>query len=733
MRLIIASNRLPVTVVEQNDRLQFKESAGGLISGLKSYLDSLGQSASEPTEYIWVGWPGSTIPESSVSRVREILGSEGHSYPVFLSNIAMDKFYHGFCNKTIWPLFHYFPSYAEHEPTYWESYRTVNEAFCRAILEIVQPDDIIWIHDYHLMLLPKLLRTRLPQQAIGFFLHIPFPSFEIYRLLPLTWRREILEGLLGADLLGFHTHDYTQYFLRCVLRIIGHEHHIGQIITEDRVIRADTFPMGIDFQKYRQTALTPVVQAEKSAYKQAMKDVKVILSIDRLDYTKGILNRLLGYEIFLKNYPQWREKVVLFLVVVPSRIGVTQYQNMKNDIDKAVGRINGRFATVGWTPIKYQYRSLALEPLSATYGVSDIILVTPLRDGMNLIAKEYIASRPDGKGVLILSEMAGAAKELREAIIMNPNNAEEIAAAISEALEMPENEQMQRNSVMQNRLERHNITRWAEDFIKILLQVKGTQKQFDSRILRRTSGEKLVSDYKSSRRRLIFLDYDGTLVPFAARPEMAAPDRGLLNTLQSLAREPKNDVVLITGRDRNHLQRWFRDIPLNLVTEHGAWLKEKDGEWKTPIPLNNDWKTSLLPILETYADRLPGVFIEEKEFSIAWHYRNSDPEQGDSLAKELFDNLVNLTANINVQILQGKKVLEVRNAGINKGTIVPYWVARDNFDFIMAVGDDLTDEDLFRALPEAAYSIRVGITQSFAKYNLHNYREARDLIEGMIR
>ncbi|SYZ74741.1 Bifunctional trehalose-6-phosphate synthase/phosphatase (Includes: Alpha,alpha-trehalose-phosphate synthase (UDP-forming); Trehalose-6-phosphate phosphatase) [Candidatus Zixiibacteriota bacterium] len=733
MRLIIASNRLPVTVLEQNGRLQYKESAGGLISGLRSYLDSLGKNPSGPTEYIWIGWPGGTISEPSMPKVRERLRSENNSYPVFLSNVAMDKFYHGFCNKTIWPLFHYFPTYAEHEPEYWESYRIVNEAFCRAILEVVQPDDVVWIHDYHLMLLPKLLRERLPQLAIGFFLHIPFPSFEIYRLLPPSWRREILEGLLGADLLGFHTHDYTQYFLRCVLRIIGHEPQIGRIITEDRVIRADTFPMGIDFQKYRETALSSEVQTEKTAFRQAMKDAKVILSIDRLDYSKGIINRLLGYEIFLKNYPQWREKVVLLLVVVPSRIGVVQYQNMKNDIDKAVGKINGRFGTVSWTPINYLYRSLPLEPLLATYGVSDIILVTPLRDGMNLIAKEYIASRTDGKGVLILSEMAGAAKELREAIIMNPNNAEEIAAAISEALDMPESEQVRRNSIMQHRLARYDITRWAEEFIKTLFQVKETQKQFDARLLRRTAGEKLVGDYKSGRRRLIFLDYDGTLVPFAASPEMAAPDQQLLNSLRSLTGESKNEVVLITGRDRNHLEKWFSDIPLNLATEHGAWLKEKDGDWKTPMPLNNDWKIWLLPILETYADRLPGAFIEEKEFSIAWHYRNSDPEQSGSLANELLDDLINLTANINVQILQGKKVLEVRNAGINKGSIVPYWINKDNFDFIMAIGDDWTDEDLFRALPETAYSIRVGMTQSFAKFNLHNYREVRELIEGMIK
>ena len=274
-RLIIVSNRLPFTVVEKEDKLRFQDSAGGLVSGLKTYLETLKSSSFAKSEYIWIGSPGNTVKDKLKEQIRSKALSEFKSYPVFPTKKTMEKFYHGFCNKLLWPLFHYFPSYAEYNEDFWTNYKSVNETFCNAILDIIKPGDIVWIHDYHLMLLPKLLREKMPDATIGFFLHTPFPSYEIFRLLPRKWSKEILEGLLGADLLGFHTPDYTQYFLRCVLRILGHEHNMGQIVVQNRIVKADTFPIGIDFKKFNNAAGIPEIQNQVNKLKRTFANFKV--------------------------------------------------------------------------------------------------------------------------------------------------------------------------------------------------------------------------------------------------------------------------------------------------------------------------------------------------------------------------------------------------------------------------------------------------------------------------
>ncbi|MGE5809912.1 MAG: bifunctional alpha,alpha-trehalose-phosphate synthase (UDP-forming)/trehalose-phosphatase [Ignavibacteria bacterium] len=470
MRLLIVSNRLPITIEKKEGKLSLKESSGGLVSGLSSYLDSLkGSSFPSKTEYVWIGWPGIEIEEKIQAELKLKILNEYRSYPVFLPESLMENFYEGFCNNTIWPLFHYFPSYAFYEAEYWYSYNRVNEKFLESILGILKPDDLIWIHDYHLMLLPKLIREKKPDAHIGFFLHIPFPAYEIFSLLPSQWRVKILEGLLGADLIGFHTEDYTVYFQRCVQRILMNESADGNILHDSRVIKVRTFPMGIDFQKFQNSFGSSEVQGNVKKFRHTLKFEKIILSIDRLDYTKGILNRLQGYEIFLQNNPGWIEKIILILRVIPSRIGVKHYRKMKKQIDEFVGRINGKFGSISWAPISYQYGFLPFNPLVALYSISDVILVTPLRDGMNLISKEYIACRIDKTGVLILSEMAGSSKELTESIIINPNNKEEIAEAISNALIMSVREQIRRIKIMQLNLKNFDVVKWADDFIRELI------------------------------------------------------------------------------------------------------------------------------------------------------------------------------------------------------------------------------------------------------------------------
>jgi trehalose 6-phosphate synthase/phosphatase len=718
-------------VVEENHVLEFKESVGGLATGLSSYVNSLMKNPSEDVDYLWVGWPGINLPEERRQQMASLLENDFSCYPVFLSGQVIDKFYHGLCNKTIWPLFHYFPSLTSYDEELWSNYKQVNRIFCEVLSKILLPGDVLWIHDYHFMLLPGMIRQRFPDIPIGFFLHIPFPSFELFRILPSDWRKQILTGLLGANLIGFHTYDYTLHFLRCAQRILGLENNLGQMVFQGRMIKAETFPMGISFRKFRDSSSKPEVRKEIESLKVSFHGMKTILSVDRLDYTKGIAKRLQGYEEFLNRHHHWHGRVTLILAVVPSRIKVEHYQQMKRQIDEKVGEINGKFGNINWTPILYSYRYLPESQLLALYNICDVALITPLRDGMNLVAKEFVSCKSDNKGVLILSEMAGASKETVEAIIINPNYVGEIASALAEALEMPEDEQIRRNQRMQTRLSRYDIDRWADDFIQSLRSVVEDQRSMEIKLLGKEQRKALIKSFKNASKRLIFSDYDGTLVPFAEHPHLAKPDKRLYGLLEKLTTDARTDFVLISGRSKDTLQEWFGKNKIGLVAEHGVWIKRKDGEWLNPKNLKKSWMSKILPILEVYTDRMPGSFVETKEFSLVWHFRMADPEIASLKAKELVDDLVNFTANIDVQILPGNKIIEVRNAGINKGDASLHWINKGEYDFIMAIGDDLTDEDLFRAMPESAYSIKVGSDKSQAKFIIKSNNDVLDLLEEM--
>ena len=723
-RLLIVSNRLPVTIQKKKDQLYFKQSVGGLATGLGSFYKSFNSK--------WVGWCGITSEKISLEEKKNIeakLEKEFSSYSVFLSRRQVDLYYGEFCNKTLWPLLHGFTQYATYDKTSWETYKKVNELFANTVLNIAEPEDMVWVHDYHLMLLPKLLKEKHPNTAVGFFLHTPFPSPDVFRLLP--WREEILDGLLEADLLGFHTYSYVQNFLATVRRLIGLNHTLGKIIVGDHLAKVDSFPIGIDYKLFANAEAKPKVQTSIKKLSTRLGKTKKILSIDRLDYTKGVLHRLNGFDLFLKNYPEYKGKVTLVLVAVPSRTKVQRYQTLKRKVDEFVGKINGDHGTLGWTPIQYIYHSLQFHSLLALYRISDVAMVTPLADGMNLIAKEYIATKTDGKGVLILSEMAGAVEELREAIVVNPNNVEEIAEALKKALSMPEAEQISRNRTMQERLQSYDIKAWADDFINNLSQVKKNQDELRAKVLGDKTKSKIISDYLRSKTRLIFLDYDGTLVPFAATPEAAKPNAELLSLLTALAQDDANEVVIISGRNKESLGEFFKDTNIGLVAEHGAWIRDKTGNWTIAGNFNTDWKEIVKPILNRYKTRTPGALVEEKDFSLVWHYRKVDPELAWVRVSELKETLYFLTANLKVDVAEGNKIVEVKNAGINKGQAAMNWISKKKWDFMLAIGDDLTDEDLFRELPENAYSIKVGLAPSRAKLRFKTQGEVIPFLKTM--
>jgi trehalose 6-phosphate synthase/phosphatase len=731
MRLIIVSNRAPVNIIREDGAYRYEASPGGLASGLRAYVEKIKESSKAPIEIIWIGWPGATIEEKDQPKVRSEIAKQYGVHSVFLAEEMMEKFYEGFCNKTIWPLFHYFPVYVRYNKEYWKQYEIVNDIYCNAVLEVVRKGDVIWVHDYHLMLLPALIRNKIPEATIGFFLHIPFPSYEVFRLLPSEWRKKIIEGLYGSDLIGFHTHDYSTYFQRSTSRVLGLHSNMGEMYYRNRLVKVDTFPMGIDYQKYFDAAASRAVKKEKDKLKKTLAGQKIILSIDRQDYSKGILNRLKGYERFLAANPHWKERVTMMMIVIPSRIGVEDYQETKSQIDELVGRINGMYGTLSWTPIHYQYQSVSFNQLVALYNVSDVALVTPLRDGMNLIAKEYVASKRDDKGVLVLSEMAGAADELAESLIINPNNLDEIAISLLRALEMYESEQKQRLEIMQKRIASYDVFKWADDFISTLDSLKRKQQRLSAKTLNDTTRKKIVNQFRKSNTRMLFLDYDGTLVPFTGRPQDAKPATELLLLLESLGRE--SELILVSGRDRHTLEQWFGRLPIHIIGEHGLFIKERDKKWKMLKPVRKNWKKKILPIMDKYVEKLPGAFIEEKEFTLVFHYRRCDPAFAEQRVKELMNYLMTFTANIDVQVLAGNKVVEVRNSGIDKGVASMQFInkIKNKQHFILAIGDDITDEDLFRVMPRDAFSIKVGFHPSYAVYNVDEPTDVINLLNDL--
>ncbi|MBA6316611.1 bifunctional alpha,alpha-trehalose-phosphate synthase (UDP-forming)/trehalose-phosphatase [Cellulophaga baltica] len=732
-KTIIISNRLPIQLQIHNGGITAIPSVGGLATGMKS-VHSGGDS-------LWIGWSGLTdeeIPEDLVGDIDDALAKHGSS-KVNLSQQEVDGFYYGFSNRTVWPLFHYFLEYSEFEIESWETYKKVNQKFADAIVAKADDDDTIWVHDYQLMLVPQMVREKLPNISIGFFLHIPFPSFEIFRTLP--WRKEVLEGLLGSDLIGFHTYDYERHFLSSVRRILGLDVSFNDIYLEDRIIKVDSFPMGIDYKKFSDAALEhqqrskaeqSELQQRLNNHKESAPDAKFILSIDRLDYTKGIAKRLNAFEYFLTKYPQYKEKVRLIILAVPSRSNVPQYQLLKREVDELVGRINGEFSTVSWTPIWYFYRSMPFENLIDLYTSSDIAWLTPIRDGMNLVAKEYVATRTDKTGVLILSEMAGAANEMNESLLINPNNFEQIADTIHQAIQMPKEEQQERNDVLQKRLERYNVERWANDFMSSLTAQKENSHSYVSRKLSAILLDKITDDYKASKRRLLFIDYDGTLAGFHNNPQKASPDEELYELLDAISSQENTDMYLISGRDKETFTKWFLPKKYNMIVEHGVWISENGAEFSMLENVKKDWMEKILPVLESFVDRTPGSFIEEKNYSLAWHYRKTDPDFGQKRASELNTVLTSLIANDDLSVLNGNKVMEIKSSNVNKGRAAMRMYGKNDYDFVFAIGDDWTDEFMFQELPKSAVTVKVGLQKTSAKYYVDGTKDVRKLLKRFL-
>ncbi len=723
--LAIVSNRLPVSVVRREGKLHFEASSGGLATAMSSL---------EQDDKIWVGWPGIASDDLTEEEKLEIvteLENQG-CYPVFLTAQQIELFYEGYSNDTLWPLFHYFQSLTHHRNEYWDAYQQVNQLFAEAAADVTVSEGSVWVHDYHLMTMPRMLRELLPNASIGFFLHIPFPSFEIYRLLPQ--RKELLEGLLGADLIGFHVYDYARHFLSSCLRLLGISSHQGLLEYNGRTIKTDAYPIGIDYQKFRNTLGSSETKAAISSLTSMYKDMKLILSVDRLDYSKGIPERLEAFRILLHDFPEWRGKVKLQMIAVPSRIEVKTYQELRDTIEQTVSRINGEYGTVDWAPISYQFQNRPFEEVVALYAAADVALVTPVRDGMNLVAKEYVASKQNRPGVLILSEMTGAIDEMPEALSINPSNTRSVAEAMHRALKMSRREQLRRISDMQRRLKTYTVQAWGADFMRQLGSVGGDKDQQHRRRMSSELRAELIESYRNADQRLIVLDYDGTLKNFVSSPRalLAKPSIKLRRLLKRLAENENTHVAIVSGRPRKALDRWFRGLPMTLVAEHGAWTRY-DGKWTNVETDFKDMKKRLRPVLERYVSRTAGAEFEEKDYSLVWHYRNVAPELAYVRAGEMKRELIELIDSDDVSVHSGDKIIEIKPNGINKGYAAAELEALYPSDFVLAAGDDYTDEDMFKELPEHSYTIKIGSGDTKARSQLQTVEELGELLDELSR
>jgi trehalose 6-phosphate synthase/phosphatase len=706
-RVLIVSNRLPLTVRARGEEIEVVPSSGGLATGLRGVHDR--------SRGVWIGWSGTTdaCPPAARAAVRQSLADAG-AVEVSLSDAEVAAFYARFANGVLWPLLHdRIDQPAEWED--WRTYRAVNERFADVVARHLRPGDRVWVHDYHLMLVPRLLRDRCPGAHVGFFLHTPFPDPESLGALPQ--RAALLDGLLGADVIGFHTPAYAARFGEAVERTLGLARRGDGFDDGERHVQVRACPMSVDVASFQARASDPRAAAEVARLRGA--GGPLLVGVDRLDYTKGIPERLAAFARLLERRPDLRGHARLVQLAVPSREEVPAYRALRADVERRVASINARFGTAAWTPVEYAYGSVDDVALSALYRAADVMVVTPLRDGMNLVAKEFVACREDENGVLILSELAGAAEELNEAVIVNPFDVEGIATEMQRALDMDVDERRRRMRALRHRVLGHDVGRWAETMVNAISAATPVTLTRGS-IVPSLSVRKILDRLASVPQLVLLLDYDGTLVPFQEQPELAVPSQTLLGLLRDLAAHPGHTVHLVSGRTRETLDRWFGDVPIALWAEHGLWRRPNgSAPWELITQAPRDWMPGVRELLSKAVASTPGSMLEEKTASIAWHYRLVTPPLAQTRRTELRQALLAQLAAQPVEILEGHLVLEVRPSSINKGSIVKAAMADAPADAVLlAIGDDRTDEDMFAALPEGSVAVRVGDGDTRAHYRL---------------
>ncbi|KAF7112679.1 hypothetical protein RHSIM_RhsimUnG0206600 [Rhododendron simsii] len=759
-RLLVVANRLPVSAVRRGEESWSLEiSAGGLVSALLGVKEF---------EARWIGWAGVNVPDEAGQRALTKALAEKRCIPVFLDEDIVHQYYNGYCNNILWPLFHYLGLPQEDRlattrsfQSQFAAYKKANQMFADVVNQHYEEGDVVWCHDYHLMFLPKCLKEYNSKMKVGWFLHTPFPSSEIHRTLPS--RSELLRAVLAADLVGFHTYDYARHFVSACTRILGLEGTPEGVEDQGRLTRVAAFPIGIDSDRFIRALEVPQVQEHIRELKERFAGRKVdtvllasilvnfscsidklpkvnqthakrcavvrprvhmawwyrvMLGVDRLDMIKGIPQKILAFEKFLEENSSWRDKVVLLQIAVPTRTDVPEYQKLTSQVHEIVGRINGRFGTLTAVPIHHLDRSLDFHALCALYAVTDVALVTSLRDGMNLVSYEFVACQDSKKGVLILSEFAGAAQSLGAgAILVNPWNITEVAASIGQALNMSAEEREKRHWHNFVHVTTHTAQEWAETFVS---ELNDTVVEAQLRI-RQVPPSLPVNDatehYLQSNNRLLILGFNATLTEPVDTPGRRGGDQiremdlklhpELKETLTALCSDPKTTIVVLSGSGRSVLDDNFGQYNMWLAAENGMFLRFTKGDWMTTMPehLNMEWVDSVKHVFEYFTERTPRSHFEPRETSLVWNYKYADLEFGKLQARDMLQHLwTGPISNASVDVVQGSRSVEVRAVGVTKGAaidrilgeIVHSKFISTPIDYVLCIGHFLgKDEDVY--------------------------------------
>ncbi len=717
-RWIIVSNRLPYQYDINTQSLTL--SSGGLVTAITGMHSQATQ--------LWVG--AVLTPELEKWQQKRVVDSAAFSYePVPVTVEDYDSYYNGFCNDVLWPLFHYQSERVQFRHQDWEMYQKVNRDFAEHIHRIAKPGDLIWIHDFQLCLVPQYLKELNPNLVIGWFLHIPFPSSELYLELPV--REEILNGILSADLVGFQDYAYVHHFCSSVQRCFGIETSLFSIQYKERQVNLGVFPVSIDYHHFHKAAQKPEVTKLAAEYHGVGF---LFLGVDRLDYTKGVDLKLRAFECFLKDYPEYHGKVSMVQVAIPTRQDVDEYVKLRLDIEHLVSEVNGQYATPSWTPILYLFHSVTFDELMSLYRAADGLVVTSKRDGMNLVALEYVAAQSlDNPGVVLISEFAGAHSLLSGAVSINPRDIEGTAKKMLTSMQLPVTERYSACQKMQAYLSQYTATDWGELFIEKLKQVAMQEQQRSITILHHPQDflNNYIKQYPNEKI-LLLLDYDGTLVQICQRPEDAILSAQMKQALKEVSEKPCIEIVIISGRDQDFLTEQLSGLDVYIAAEHGALFFDREKWYNLAVSDQNEWYRSTQQIMEHYAQLVPESFIEHKKFCISWHYRKSPPEFARQQALKLYEELENGLSRLPARLINGKKVIEVCAMEANKGVFTHWFLERNpEFKYGIAIGDDRTDEDIFVELRNTSYAtVRVGPGQTAAKYRLPTQASINLLVPG---
>ncbi|MBC75064.1 MAG: hypothetical protein CME64_03535 [Halobacteriovoraceae bacterium] len=701
-RWIIVSNRLPFSYDKATNGL--KTSSGGLVTAIRGIKTK--------KEVLWIGSIPNNVPKKLVRQYRD-KDNIKFSFPD-LDNELYDNYYNGFCNDVLWPILHYESDSVKFSIDRWEDYKKVNQIFAKHVAKVAKKDDIIWLHDYQLFLVPKLLKEINPELKVGFFLHVPFPSSEIWKQLPV--REEILEAVIHADLVGFHDFAYLRHFVSSVYNLLGIHSSLLEIKSPYNNTKLGIYPVSIDTQDFIKKASSKKTLKAIEHYGLNESNRKYILGVDRLDYSKGILYKLEAYQKFLRDNPKYVGKVQLIQIAVPSRTDVPEYIKLRHDVERLVSEINGEFSQIDYIPVKYIFNSVPVHDLMALYRACDILLVTSKRDGMNLVCLEYIAAQaPKSPGVVMLSEFAGAASTLSHATLINPMNIQDTSLKLKDSLELKQAERQRRHGIMYDYLKQYTATSWAAAFINHL-ENKTLQKGSRLKDIQHPKELDKVKDLFKDEKRVLLLDYDGTLTPIVNNPKDALLRPKMKSLIKKLQSDKNTEVVIITGRDSNFICKQFDGVECYLACEHGAKFYDyKKKKWRNLVSSNKkDWFPQAGQIIKEYTRRTPGSFFEKKNYAIAWHYRNSPQDFGEFQARKLVVDLESGLSHFPVSVILGKKVVEVKSIEANKGYFTQWFISRyaQDGEKIFAIGDDKTDEDMFDALDRKAVTLKVGTPEN---------------------